>query len=275
MKILLSFFMLLAFVFSSYDSCFSEIAKPRIRYGTATALNTNLEPDSIRPGQEAKLTITGGVGPYKISKVSNGNIQLNQTGAGSFRIVGVRPGETEITVVDSRGQSKVVQVKVAESLPLNAQVNPDKIRPDQEARLSVSGGTGPYRIARVNNGNIQINQVAADGFRIVGRLPGETDITVQDSRGQSKTVRVTVEAMPLSATISRNDIEVGGERASVVLSGGIKPYSLQSSNNAIVQVQQIAENSFLVYGKSPGTTFIIFRDAVEHMTSIRLNVKAK
>ncbi|MCX5814524.1 MAG: pilus assembly protein N-terminal domain-containing protein [Proteobacteria bacterium] len=259
-----------AFILTGYGSAFGM----GWFYKYVAPLQLNVSPTAYEVGQAGSINASGGQSPITIYTNNPQIVAVRQTGSNMGTVMALNPGTASIIARDGRGTQYGVTVTV-KTKPLNTYIDPPKITIGQQSKLSIDGGMKPYRIAGISNGSIiSLQQIAENAFYIMGRMPGQANITVQDRNGQSKVAQITVSVPPLVAVVTPDNFKVG-ERATATLSGGMKPYYISAFNRTIVALQQTGPASFFIIGINPGTTDVVFKDAQGQQAAVKVTVQPK
>lgn len=103
----------------------------------------------------------------------------------------------------------------------------------QTATFTVSGGTGPY--TAVSNDPSRVTVSGTTATVLANACPGNVTITFYDSVGASVTATVTIVApAPFTVAPTAVTCNTGTCGGTVMVSGGILPYSTISSNPAVI-----------------------------------------
>lgn len=209
------------------------------------------------------FNIGGGTQIYTISSSDSQVATVKQTG-NTFVVSGISAGTSIITITDSAGANKTVNVKVGSILPLYTSA-PENLTVGvgiSTQSFSIGGGTETYTLSSGNSGVANVIK-SGNTFVISGVSPGTTDVTITDSSGAKKVVSVTVgSSQPLYTTAPDNlTVGVGVTSQSFRAGGGAQAYTVISSNQQIATVNQIG-SEFAITGVAPGTTTIVIKDVV-------------
>jgi|GEM_PF-6635601 len=267
-------------VMASYPGTASIIARDS-RGTTATVavtvrtrpLNTYVNPPKITVGQQTKLTVDGGVKPYRITSIDNPRIiSFRQIAENAYEIIGKMPGKAHITVMDAVQQQKVAEVEVY-APPLTAAVNKDIFKAGERVTATLNGGVKPYGIYSFNRNIVALQQTGPATFFIIGVNPGATDVVFRDALGQRAAVKVTVQPrfLPLQASINPDRIPVGPAFATLTVREGVPGYVVFDQRN-MTSIARVSQNEFRVHGLRPGAAGIIVRDASGKTVPVQLNI---
>ena len=140
--------------------------------------------------------------------------------------------------------------------PLKASLGSPDLFSQVPTNLTVTGGTGPYRVIASNPAAIQIS-VSTLGTVTQGTtftlLPANVAVdtplvlTVQDSASASVTVNVTIHsaAVPLSVAPT-TAVAYSGFPFTLLVTGGTPPYRAISSNPAVLSVVAVVGNTVVL-----------------------------
>lgn len=185
-----------------------------------------------RQAGEAIVDVTGGTEPFTYTwSTGDSTARLDELGTGNYLV----------TVTDANGCSAEASGRIAiiDSIIVDAEIIPANCAGDSTGAiyLSVSGGAGEY-IYNWENGS-------TDSF-LIDIPAGTYNVEVIDTNQCSSMASFEViEPNALDLVMDKEDIECGDQttsRASVIVSGGVPPYSYNWSNGAetdtITGVQQ-------------------------------------
>lgn len=148
-------------------------------------------PASGQQPKTEKLTIEGGIAPYTVKALRS--IELKQISPDQYEIIPKAVGSGLITVQDRSGT--IARVSVAVYAPPTAILIKQSITIGEKTKLSIKGGLTPYTVT-LSNTNAKAfkrswSKIDAT-YEITGVAAGSVDITIQDKRGASITLRLTV-----------------------------------------------------------------------------------
>lgn len=225
---------------------------------------------SLSPGQSGSCMVTGGVAPYTAVSSDEKLVQTSLGGStgNTLYYMGVSPGTATITVHDSASHSAVVSVTV---LPPDLVVTPTSLylSMGQSAGCGISGGMSPYK-ASSGDPSVASASVNGSNLTVIGSSPGSTTVTVSDSGADAATVSVVVVPQDLKVTPTTLTI-VKGDSSQCLISGGISPYSAESSSNAVTV--SVSGEELTLNGKSPGSSTVTVRDSGNDSATVSVMVK--
>jgi uncharacterized protein YjdB len=196
-------------------------------------------------GESRRRTASGGLLPYTYTAA---NVDV-ATVSGDGDVTGKNVGVTSVTVHDSAGHAGSFQVAVTDAFRLDT--SDMHLRVSESQQRQAMGGTPPYGYS---SGNAAIATVTSSGLA-VGRAAGSTTVTARDQAGHSASYKVYVEA---DFSFDPSDMRLGvGESRRRQATGGVRPYSYSSANEAIASVSSSGE----VTGRGAGSTRISVADS--------------
>ena len=151
--------------------------------------------------------------------------------------------------------------------PLNIPQNVS-VTVGETAITTISGGTAPYSIKTGGNPaieNTQISTSSSSGPKLIvtGVTPGQTFIIVKDSSNPEKAVTVQISVNAIGALIvnPHSILTDTSHPITATISGGIAPYTLQTSPNEAVAVTAFSGSNLVVIGVAPGQTVVVIKDS--------------
>jgi plastocyanin len=184
-------------------------------------LKLSAKPKKVKPGKSGKLIAKGGTPPYRYS------VDEDETGAevsksGKFT-AGDNAGTDTYKVKDADGKSATVKVTVRATFS----VRPTRkdVDPGDTVEFQVKGGTPPYAMTFVKDGNRSGGDLYPDELSYTAGLKGGMDrIVISDKGGKNKVeVRVTVKVETLVIAPKTAELHPGGSQQ-FTATGGVMPY---------------------------------------------------
>jgi hypothetical protein len=243
--------------------------------------------DAVMVGETVTLTVTGGTPPYQISVPSI--LKIGQgTANNQFLLIGSQISLDRVTVAarDSKGLGGVAQIMVKPSpqqVPAISIASKEMVL-GETTTLKITGGTPPYRITD-KQAVVSIQAKSPADYILQGVKTGTAALEVRDSRNIAAFSYVTVKEKPvpkvpkLEAVITDPNFYldgVVGRFRNVMVSGGIKPYTVNVTNNLKVSNQGVSPTGTTVYTISSitaGVGTVIVRDAAGSAQTINVLVR--
>ncbi|MFZ6820484.1 beta strand repeat-containing protein [Undibacterium sp. Ji22W] len=221
------------------------------------------------------FTIGGGTQVYTASSSDSQVATVKQTG-NTFVVSGVSAGTSTVTITDSAGANKSVNVTVGSTQPLYTTA-PESLTVGVGASsqsFKIGGGAQAYTVISSNQQIATVKQTGSD-FVITGVAPGVTTIVITDVVGASKRIALTVGSNQALFTTAPESLDVGiGSTSSTFEIGGGEPtYVVNSSNSSIASVSS-STNKFTITGVSSGKTVITISDQFGQKISLTVNVSS-
>ena len=132
----------------------------------------------------------------------------------------------------------------------------------------ISGGTAPYSIQTQPNTRIATAQISYSGssnptLTVRGITPGNTFVVVRDSSTPVKTVSVAIAINTLGTLVvnPRNILIDVNNSMSATISGGEKPYFMQTGPDETKAVVVFSDTNLVIIGVAAGQTMVTVRDS--------------
>lgn len=229
------------------------------------------EKVTVAPGETLTYNIGGGI-PNYIATTSSTSASVKVTGK-EMKISGVSGGAAVVTVNDASGAKVIIEVTVGSGVDIFTSA-PEEVTlgiGQVSSTFTIGGGSRIYTVA---SGNRQIVSVTQSGseFNLTGVSVGVATVTITDSLGGSKQVKVTVgSGVDLYTTAPTTIVvSVGATSASYQIGGGSEVYSLASSDRSVASIIQTTPRSFSVIGQSGGRAVVTVTDSFGK--SVQVNV---
>lgn len=225
----------------------------------------------LAPVEFRKLTISGGQPPYTATSQNTATLVASASGD-TLSLAGVRadPAPVNVVVVDAARRSVTIAVTVTNTPAQGVlALSPARVAmaPGASASVALVGGTPPFTVQSMSPTLVGAS-VLGSTVTVTGLLEVvDAEVRVLDSMGLVRLLPVTV-AVPSStgggAALFNNlpqplSLPAGVTRAYTV-GGGTGPYTVASSNAAVVQPSLRGNLLSLVTGV-PGTVWVSVTDA--------------
>lgn len=167
---------------------------------------------------EAVINITDGNGSYKIS-VDNEDILTATVDENKILLNALQPGTANITITDWARKIQTVKVEVKKLVELELNNKDMTVLVGKVSKTSIYTGNGNYRLS-VADESIASAAFNEEGeIEVTGKTPGNTMITVTDSRDKSATINIKCVNELLLETTSLNTITVNEPVEIAILNG--------------------------------------------------------
>lgn len=220
---------------------------------------------TLMPGEARSLPVSGGVPPYRVVSAEEA-IAVAALDGDRLIIGGQNAGSTRVTVSDRAGTAVAVTVTVGTSIPLYTTA-PAALQlgvgPSEARTFRVAGGVKPYVITGNAPLVAAVTQLDAEQWRIQGVAIGDMKVRIRDAAGTELEVSVSVGSPELRISSDNLTLPIGIP-ATVVLSGGQKPYSIAGGIPAAIQVRPVSgsDSTFEIIGLlATGDVDVVFADA--------------
>jgi len=256
-----------------------------VNVGSANALYTTAPSAvTVTVGVASPYTISGGVGPYKVSSsnpsVTNATLSDPPDG-NTLNIPGTAVGVAQVLVFDSTGKSVTVNVTVvsaSSATPLYTTA-PASVTIDTlgTGSYTIGGGTSPYdgTLPTSSNASVATATVNGTSLTIKGVAAGSATITVRDAANAVVSVNVTVGSATALFTTAPSllTIAVGQASPTYAVSGGSQSYSASSGNTNVATASVSNITSLLtITGVAVGSTQISVMDSTGKAVAIAVTV---
>ena len=219
---------------------------------------------TVAPSSTQSYTVGGGVAPYTVTS-SNTAVVTALVAGSTVSVTGVGSGTATLSIRDSLGVAVPVAVTVSSSAAQALTVAPTAVAGSVGDSLSIAmfGGDAPYSVVPTNPLVAAVASQTANRFVLNLLRSGATNVVVADARGQVQVVAVTVapaDVQPLALSVpSPLTLAVGAART-VLISGGLTPYTVGVGNEAVVQTTLVG-NVLTLTPLANGTAVIQVNDA--------------
>jgi len=231
---------------------------------------------TLMPGEARDLPVSGGVPPYRVVSTEQA-IAVATLDGNRLIIGGQNAGSTQVTVSDYAGQSVQLSVTVGTSIPLYTTAPAALslgVGPTEARTFRVAGGVKPYVITGSAPLVATVTQLDAEQWRIQGVAIGNMTVRIRDAAGTELEVAVTVGAPELRISTDSLTLPIGIP-ATVVLSGGQKPYSVAGGMPSAIQVRLVpgSDSEFEIRGLlATGDVDVVFSDATGKTVKTKVTI---
>ncbi|MBC3874205.1 beta strand repeat-containing protein [Undibacterium flavidum] len=255
------------------------------KFGQKVSLNVNVSsgsdlyitaPTTVSVGlglTSSTYTIGGGSKVYSVSSGNSSIVSVAQNG-NQFVLKGENLGVVKVTISDSLGAARTIDVSVVNGLQLYTTA-PSALTVGvgvSSATYVIGGGAAPYSVASSNSAVVTVTSIGAQFF-LTGGITGKATVLITDGVGGSKSIDVTVSTGSDLFTNAGSEINVGvGVTTSpFVIGGGSLVYSVSTSNAQIATIS-ILNNTFTVTGVAVGKTSLFVTDSLGASKKIDVTV---
>ena len=235
---------------------------------------------SINISSVFTATIDGGTGPYSIRTYPNEGVAIVSLRENFLIISGVTGGNTFVTIKDSLGKEKRIDIKITsiEDLAIPQNIS---VAVGQTTSITISGGTGPYLIDNVfgNSATVKISETNPSQLIITGVTGGqETGVIVKDSSTPVKraSTSITTTDNLTFLTVSPQNIFVFlGQTTRATISGGTGPYRINASGPDISRITVAIDGNTLqvvARNETVGTHVVIEDSSEPTRQTFRVNI---
>lgn len=221
---------------------------------------------TVLPGESRSITVSGGVPPYRASSAET-SVAVAAIDGNTLVVGGMAAGaSTKVTVTDRGGNTVALDVSVGSSVPLYTTAPAALtlgVGPSQARTFLVAGGVKPYTITGSQDLVARVTDQGGGQWRIEGVAIGDMVVRIRDAAGTELLINVTVGSPELRISSDALTLPIGIP-ATVVLSGGQKPYSIAGGIPAAIQVRLLpgTDDTFEILGLlATGDVDVVFADA--------------
>jgi len=161
--------------------------------GTLAVAPANISGDVNNP---ITATISGGTGPYSITKGPDEGIAIATFTDTNIVVIGVAPGITSVVINDSSTPVQTVTVPITITGPGDLVTDPQNISVNigGTATVKISGGKTPYSVGSQPDTTIATAQISSTGtaLTITGVGTGTTTAIIKDSSSKISSLTITV-----------------------------------------------------------------------------------
>lgn len=258
-------------------SCGGGGGSPGQNPNAATLSVGGLTSLTVLPGEARRIPVTGGMPPYRAVSAESAVVAAVMDGT-SLVVGGVGAGGTaSVVVTDAAGGSVPISVKVGTSVPLYTTA-PAALQlgvgPSEAQTFRVAGGVKPYVITGNAPLVATVTQLDAEQWRIQGVTIGDMKVRIRDAAGTELEVAVTVGSPELRISSDNLTLPIGIP-ATVVLSGGQKPYVIAGAIPAAIEVRAVtgSDDTYQITGLlATGDVDVVFADAAGKTVKTKVTV---
>lgn len=258
--------------------------------GTAATIDASSQPlkavgaasITLVPTELNRIEITGGTRPYTASS-SNNAVALASISDNILSVAAIRGdlAPITVTVTDAKNNKTTLAVTVTNSpqqgnFTLSERVF--SILPGASKTITISGGTAPYTAASMSPlvASVSVN---GNALTVTGLSEGaNAEIKVFDSKGVTQTATVTVAApipsasgLALFSNMPSNLSLRPRDSVTYTIGGGTPPYSVTSTNTAVIAAEVRGAALILQTGIA-GNATVTVTDSASRTLSQRIYV---
>lgn len=188
----------------------------------------------LQPNDTLPFSIDGGAPPYQWSVSDPFVATIDNTGD----LVALEVGITTVTATDAVGNSVTtgsieVQGGSMQILPVDNNLAINGI-----LQVKAEGGVPPYQWRVTDSSVASIDNQG----QLVGKSPGKVVVRIMDAMGEKATSNAIVVTESTILTINpENALLIPGESILVLASGGTPPYTLEVSNTAVTEFNEVSK----------------------------------
>jgi hypothetical protein len=233
--------------------------------GTGVDLFTSApEKLTLGVGQTStSFTIGGGSQIYTVSSGNRQSVLVNHTGS-QFSLTGLAAGVSTVTITDSLGGIKKVEVTVGSGVDLFTTAPSTVVISvgSTSATYQIGGGSEVYAVASSDRNVATIIQTTGRSFAVIGQTGGRAVVSVTDTLGKVVKIDIVVGSLVDLYTTAPSLVTVAVGSASAVYSigGGSQIYAVTSSDKRIATVGQTTLNEFIITGQTGGKAVVTVKD---------------
>lgn len=209
------------------------------------------------------FTIGGGSRVYTVSSGNRQSVQVNQVGS-QFTLKGLSAGTSTVTIVDTLGGSKKVEVTVGSGVDLFTTAPSTLVVGvgSTTSTYQIGGGSEVYSLASSDRNVATIVQPTLRSFAVIGQSGGRAVITVTDTQGKAVKIDIVVGSLVDLYTTAPSlvTVAIGGTSAVYSIGGGSQVYSVTTSDKRIATVGQTTSSEFVITGQVGGKAVVTIKD---------------
>lgn len=229
----------------------------RVNVFVSEKLKVSVENILIKPDESQTIDIVSGSGRYTVVS-KNENMAYAVVSGSKIAVMGIAPGQTELTVTDTNtGEKVIIYITVNNWVKLIANPKTLALKPNETGTVIITSGSGSFTV-KSNNSSVATATISGNTVTVKGVAPGSTDVVITDTKAnETATVSVTVTAHEVpNLTLSAESVSVKvGETKTVRILSGSGRYSTGNQNPELfsVQLQGQSEISISITGVAAGS----------------------
>ena len=228
---------------------------------------------TIDVGQSTRLVVSEGTAPYTVTADNPALITITQQSSGQYTVTGRQAGVAGITAKDANGTVRNLSLTVR-ALPTLTLATSDTLMLGTTGNLSLIGGAAPFTVTATGN-SITLTKVDDKKYTLTPKAPGQTTLTVKDSKGTTVSKTITVTAPTLTLSGDTSPLQVGYTRP-FDIKGGFGPYTLTTSNNnasAVLLTTAATYTRYNITGTAAGMVTLTAKDSQGKIATVNLTIQ--
>lgn len=206
------------------------------------------------------VEVRGGRPPYVVTS-SDASVSVGLTPENILLVRGNSEGSSDVVVYDTSLPVQQVKITItAKAVPMASSVGTSlSLAPFESRQFNIRGGAMPYSVSSSDAGVVTAS-ISGSTVTLVGQPKGGTaTVLVTDAAGATLSIAVTVQVTTLSMSPG---VITGpaGTSNSFVVSGGLAPYTVSSSNTTVATAA-VSGASVSVSLRAQGNATITVSDA--------------
>ena len=238
--------------------------------------NTNGFP---KVGDTFQVVVERFKGIHKLDSTNPGLVKITKTSTNVYTVQVLAEGSAKLILSDHsnyRVEQSLTISKPMVMVNMKFTAFPEGtlrvIDVGQSTPLVISGGTAPYIVTADRPSAVTIQQQGTGQYAVTGREAGVIGINVRDQKGNTRSMSLTVRALP-TLTVAGPSAMTVGQTATLSLIGGVAPLTVTSSGNQVTLTRQ-DEKRFQIVARTPGTVTITVRDGKGTVKTLPITVSA-
>lgn len=218
----------------------------------------------IGHNEEVNVNVMLGNGGYSVKSYNEQVATATVDGEQITIKSGIQNGATTVEVTDAEGIKTDISVNVGLfELEFNEQTIEMEVNEEKELIVTMGNFSSNDELTYAVKDETVISVENTDKLRpyytIEGLKIGETAITFTDAKGKQATVSVKIN--PVSIDVSNLTPKVGvNNKIMITVEKGNGGYTMEATDNTIVEIQKVDDNNFSLLGLKAGTTDLIVSD---------------